>query len=109
MDATVFLVVPNILADRYPECASAKIHDSIRICRLKVPVFVEYVVGREQSFIATGHNFAAVDQRRRIEILLAGTLRVDVDVADDQRCLTNARGEFIQRTEIVVDKALLRE
>ena len=76
---------------------------------MKIPVFVEYVVRGEQSFVTAGHDPAAVNQRRRIEILLAGALWVDVDVAHEQRRPADARGQFVQRTEIVVDEPLFGE
>ena len=104
-DAAVILVVPNVLADRQAQLVPAEFGNRVGVGWLEITVLVEHVVRRQESLEAARDNPSAVNERGGIEVVLAGPLRVDVHVADEQGRVPDTARQLFERVQVVVDEA----
>jgi hypothetical protein len=100
---------PDIFADSDADAFSVMLDQDGLCGGLEIAVFIEDIVGRQQTLSRHGDDLARLTKRRGIVERAPGARFVEFNGTDERRNLADGRRDFLQRLFAIGDEAAFEE
>ena len=94
---------PNVLANGDADSFPVNIERLDGLGRLEVALLIENIVGGQKRFVSFTDRLAPLEQRGGVAKRFAASV-ISIDESDQQRCVFNARVQFVQYREVLRNK-----